>query len=164
MMNKLLRKIRGLVGIGLNWGVLWGAVGAGIGTVIGILNPEVWQWSNPILEWGLGIGAYGFVSGIGFGTLLTLREGRKTLADLSLRRVAKWGVLGAAAVPLLFMGMFEVGTTALDVIGAIVLTGSLGGTFAPISVAIARRSELKAAREADRIIAESDMEAIEGSV
>jgi hypothetical protein len=148
-MGRLLQRLRGLLGVGVTWGALWSLIGGGIGIVIGVLRPEVWQWSNPILEWGLGMGLYGVVSGIGFGTLLTLREGRKTLSDLSLRRVAKWGVLGAAAVPLLFgaLGTFGVGTGVADVLGAMLVTGSLGGIFAPASVAMARRAELSAGGE-----------------
>ena len=117
--------------------------------MIGVVRPEIWEFRNPIFEWALGMGLYGLVSGVGFGALLTLREGRKTILDLSLRRVALWGVLGAAAVPLLFgaLGLFEVGTTVVDVVEAILVTASLGGTFAPASVAIARRAELSAGEE-----------------
>ena len=109
-MKKFFRKLRGLAGVGLTWGTLWGAIGAGIALVIG----------DPILDWAPGMGLYGFVSGVGFGSLLSLGEGRKTLRDLSLRKVAMWGVLGSAAVPLLFgmLGTFEAGTTAVDVIQA----------------------------------------------
>jgi len=156
-MNKLLRRIRGLLGVGLTWGALWSAIGAGIGLVIGIVRPEAWELANPILVWALGMGLYGLVSGVGFGTLLSLREGRKTILDLSLRRVAIWGVLGAAAVPLLFgaLGTFEAGTTVADVLGAILVTAILGGTFAPASIAIARRAELRAAEERELLSAES---------
>ena len=145
-MNKLLQKLRGLLGVGVTWGTLWAGIGAGIGVAIGVVRPEVWEWTNPIFEWAVGMGLYGVVSGIGFGTLLTLREGRKTLSDLSLRRTALWGMIGGAVVPLLFgaAGMFPAGTTLLDVIGAIGVTGFLGATFAPISVAIAKRAELNA--------------------
>ena len=145
-MKAVLRKLRGLLGVGATWGALWGLIGAGVGVVIGLVRPEVWSLTNPIIEWAVGIGLYGFVSGVGFGTLLALREGRSTLLDLSLKRSAVWGVLGAIAVPLLFgaIGMFEAGTTVGDVLGAILVTGSLGGVFAPASVAAARRAELRA--------------------
>jgi len=145
-MGELLRKARGLLGIGATWGGIWGVIGAGVGVVVGIVSPDAWRWTNPIVEWALGIGLYGFVSGVGFGALLALREGRRTLLDLSLRRAAVWGVLGAVAVPLLFgaLGTFEAGTTLADVVGAILLTGALGGVFAPASVAAAKRAELRA--------------------
>ena len=141
-MNRLLRRLRGLLGVGVTWGTLWGAIGAGIGFVLGALNPALWTFENPIVLWGLGMAAYGFVSGVGFGTLLSLRESSKRLRDLSLKRVALWGVLGSAAVPLLFLGFFEAGTTVIDILGAMGVTAMLGGTFAPGAVAIARRAEL----------------------
>ncbi len=144
-MKKFLRRIRGLLGVGVTWGGLWSVIGAVFGLVHGWVQPEIWTWSNPVFGWAVGMGMYGFVSGVAFGGLLSLREGRRTLADLSLRRVALWGVLGAAAVPPLFgvLGLFEVGTTVVDIVQAVFLTGFLGGTFAPTSVAIARRAELQ---------------------
>jgi hypothetical protein len=146
--------------VGVTWGGLWAGIGAGIGAVIGVVNPEVWQWTNPIFEWALGMGFYGLVSGVGFGTLLTLREGRKTLFDLSLPRTAMWGLLGAAVVPPMCgaVGLFEAGTTVADVIGAIAVTGLLGGTFAPASVVIARRAELGAGEERQRLTSDDQTE------
>ena len=145
----LLHKIRGLAGVGITWGALWGLIGAGVGLVIGMVTPGAWDWYNPILTWAFGIGAYGVVSGVGFATLFSLSEGRKTLFDLSLRRVALWGVLGSAAVPLLFSaaGWLPIGTPLVDILGAVGVTGALGGMFAPGSVAIARRAALKAGEE-----------------
>ena len=148
-MGNLIRKIRGLMGVGITWGALWGVIGAGIGLTIGIISPGAWDWTNPILDWAFGIGVYGVVSGVGFATLLSLREGRKTIFDLSLRRVALWGVLGSAAVPLLFnaLGLLPPGSTLFEILGAVAVTGFMGGTFAPGSVAIARRAALKAGEE-----------------
>ena len=137
-----LRRIRGLLGVGITWGMLWAGIGAGIGFVVGLVNPGAWAISNPIIVWAVGMGAYGVVSGVGFGALLSLGEGRKRLRELSLKRVALWGVLGSALVPLLFLGFFDAGTTLADIIGAMVTTAALGGTFAPGAVAIARRAEL----------------------
>lgn len=129
---------------------MWAGIGAGIGLVIGIVEPDVWRWSNPIIEWAYGMGLYGFVSGVGFGTLLSLKEGRKRLFDLSLGRVALWGLLGSAAVPVIFsmLGVFGVaGASVVDIIEAMVVTGFLGGMFAPGSVAIARSAQLKPGEE-----------------
>ena len=146
-MTRLVRRLRGLLGVGVTWGALWSVIGAGIGLVIGIVAPEVWDVSNPILRWTVGMGLYGLVSGVGFGSLLALRESRKTALDIPLGRAAIWGVAGAVAVPLLFgaVGTFEVGTTTAEVLGAILVTGALGGTFAPAAIAIAQRAELRAA-------------------
>ncbi len=147
MLQKVVRRVRGLLGVGLTWGTLWGGIGAGLGFVLGLINPAVWAFDNPVALWGLGMAAYGFVSGIGCGTLLLLGEGSKLLRDLSLKRVAMWGILGSAAVPLLFLPFFEVGTTILDIAGAMGVTAMLGGTFAPGAVAMARRAELAAPDE-----------------
>jgi len=150
-MGNLLRKIRGLLGMGVTWGTLWAGIGAGVGAVLGVLSPELWAVGNPVLDWALGMGLYGLVSGVGFGKLLSFAEGQKTLRELSLRRVAVWGVLGSAAVPLLFaaIGMFPASTTVVDVLQAMLLTSVLGGTFAPGAVVMARRAELAAGEESE---------------
>jgi hypothetical protein len=137
----------------VTWGSLWAVIGAGVGAVVGILSPELWAAGNPVLDWAVGMGLYGLVSGIGFGTVLSLTEGRKTLHDLSLRRVAAWGVLGSAAIPLVFgaLGAFPASTTALDILQAMLVTSVLGGTFAPGAVAVARRAALAAGDEPDRL-------------
>lgn len=149
-MNGFLRRLRGLLGVGVTWGALWSGIGAAIGFVIGVVNPDAWTLANPVVDWALGMGAYGVISGFGFGALLSLGEGSKVLRELSLKRVALWGVLGSAAVPLLFgaFGFFEAGTTLLDVLQAMGVTAMLGGTSAPGAVAIARRTELTAGDEA----------------
>lgn len=153
------RRLRGLLGVGVTWGAMWSVIGAGIGAIVGTLTPDLWMWSNPIVDWALGMGAYGFVSGVGFGGILSLREGRKTLRDLSLRRVALWGLIGGAVVPPLFgfVGLFPAGTTLLDVLGAVGVTGLLGSTFASGSVAIARRAELHAGGEAGLLSESSEL-------
>ena len=157
-MKRWACKLRGLFGVGLTWGAAWAGIGAVVGFVIGIVRPDAWTVTNPIVEWAIGIGLYGLVSGIGFGSLLSVGEGRRTLRDLSLARVAAWGILGSAAVPLVFglLGTFEVGTTVADVVGAMVVTSALGGVFAPGSVAIARRAELQAGSTDQRALESGD--------
>lgn len=147
------RRLRGILGTGATWGAFWGLLGAGVGFVLGVVDPRLWTVTSPVLEWAVGIGLYGFVSGVGFATLLTLREGRKTLHGISLPRVGLWGVLGAAAVPLLFggLGMFDAGTTTADILGAILTTSALGAVSAPTSVALARRAALEAGEAPRRL-------------
>ena len=153
---RLWRKLRGVAGFGLTWGTLWGGIGAVIGFVIGVVRPEVWAITNPVIEWAIGMGLYGMVSGMGFAGLLSIGEARKRIRELSLPRVALWGVLGSALVPLLFgaLGTFEAGTTLMDVVGAVLVTGLLDGTFAPGAVAAARYAEL--AQPEEQLLLESD--------
>ena len=148
-MNGLVRKLRGLLGVGLTWGGLWSVIGAGIGLALGVFAPDAWGLADRVFDWTIGMGLYGLVSGVGFGSLLSLREGRRTIFDLSLLRTSIMGFLGSAAVPLLFgaLSMFEFGTTTAEVLGAILVTGVLGGTFAPAAIAVARREELRAVEE-----------------
>ena len=117
--------------------------------MLGVVAPEAWGWSDRVFDWTIGMGLYGFVSGVGFGSLLSLREGRKTVLGIPLRRAAIWGVVGSAAVPLLFgaLGTFPAGTTATEIVSAMLVTGVLGGTFAPAAIAMARRAELQAEEE-----------------
>jgi hypothetical protein len=60
--------------------------------------------------------------------------------------MAVWGVLGSALVPLGFgaIGAFVASTTWVDILQAMVVTGALGGIFAPGTVALAKRAELEA--------------------
>ena len=158
-MKDLVRKLRGLTGLGLTWGAAWGAIGAGIGLVLGELSPWLWTAGNPVVEWTLGMGAYGFVSGVAFGKLLWFLEGRRTsVSELPLGRTAVWGVLGGSFVPLLFGlgGFFEPGTTAGDVAGAMLVTSALGGLFAAGSVALARRAEVEGEATAAALDASAD--------
>jgi hypothetical protein len=139
-MDDEIRRLRGLVGVGTTWGVAWATIGALIGLVVGVVSPETVAGS--VVEWALGLGAYGLLSGVGFGGLLAYHESRKTVAELSPGRAALWGVLGAVLVPILFglFGFFEIGTTPADVLEAMAVTAALGGTFAAGSVAIAREA------------------------
>lgn len=140
----VLRKLRGALGVGVTWGAAWGVVGGAIGGVIQLLTPGASLFVTPMLGWALGMGAYGLISGFGFSALLALGDGSRRLNELKLSRVAAWGILGSAFVPLAFgfLGFFPPSTTLMDVLGAIALTGSLGGGFAAGSVAAARRAEL----------------------
>ena len=126
---RLARWLRGALGVALTWAALWVLVGLAIYAVIRTVDPgdigpgEGLDRALPILA------LVGFLSGLGFAALLSLVERRRTLRELSLGRVALWGLLGSAAVPLLM------GTDAS--MGG--LTGALGALFAAGSLAIARR-------------------------
>lgn len=145
-----LRRLRGAIGVGLTWATGWGVIGGLIGAAIQIFSPGSALFVNPIVGWALGMGAYGLISGFGFSVLLSIGDGSKRLRELSLSRVAAWGVLGSILVPVGFglLGFFDPSTTLIDVLGAIGVTGALGGTFAAGSVAAARRAELASPDEA----------------
>ena len=132
MRNALLRKTRGLLGIGITWAIVWALFAIVNGFAIGLVQPDsIDPGEGPLLV-GRIIGLIGFLSGLSFGLLLALGERRKTLLNLSLNRVALWGMLGAAA-PLLLTGLPD---------GMMVIMCPLGAACASASVAIARRAAL----------------------
>jgi hypothetical protein len=133
-MNPLLRKLRGVIGTGLAWGAAWAAVMAVAGLVIGILRPEEIGPGEGAIAVGAIMAQVGFFSGIGFGILLAVAERRRTILDLSPGRAAMWGIVAAAAFPLL--------TGRAD---AAFVLAPLGAACAAASVAIARRAELRGA-------------------
>jgi hypothetical protein len=66
-MSTLLRKLRGVVGIGLTWGVLWAAIGATIATIIGIVDPGSFDPGESRVTLSGIVGFVGLVSGVCFG-------------------------------------------------------------------------------------------------
>lgn len=138
-MNKIVGDIRRLLGIGLIWGILWAALAIIIGTVIGVIRPDdIDPGEEPIVLAPM-IGLVGFSCGAVFGSLLSIVERRKTIRELPLVRVAMWGILVSAALPLV-MGKG---------IPEMLVTGPVGAVSAMASVAIVQnwvgwRSRLRA--------------------
>src|SRR5688572_26136797 len=93
IMNMQLRRLVGVAGIGLSWGVAWSAVFVGIALFIGMARPEdIDPGEGPLRISAIGF-VVGFVSGTIFGAILSIAENRKAMSDLALIRVAFWGVL-----------------------------------------------------------------------
>jgi len=134
-MTDLVRRLRGALGIGVTWGVLWAAIGLVLGFVVGLVRPDQIEPGEGPGRIAVVLGLVGFLSGLGFAALLALAERRRTIHELALGRVALWGLLGAATIPML--------TGADPTVGLI--TGSLGALFATASVATARLNALPGA-------------------
>lgn len=128
----LLRKLRGVLSIGLTWAASWVVVGTALGLIVRVIDPDS-------IDPGEGIAmirvfaTIGFISGVGFAGLLSVAESRKTILNLSLGRVALWGILGGAVVPLV-VGLAD----------QLFIFCPLGALSATASVAIARSGELHA--------------------
>jgi len=125
----MLQNLRGVLGIGVTWGILWAAVATSVGMIIGVMDPDSIDAGEEPIVLGLMSGVVGFISGVVFAILLSVAERRKTILDLSLSRVAMWGILVGAALPLL---------TGKD-IRMMLFTGPLGAVSATASVAIERK-------------------------
>jgi len=131
-MNNSLRKLLGVMGIGLSRGPVWGALFATLVLIVRIFRAEDID-PREGLGVALGTGLFvGFVSGANFGIILSFAQNRESILDLAPIRVAIWGTAASAARPLL---------TAVDK-SMIIILGPLGAVCASASVAIARRAEL----------------------
>lgn len=140
-MESLLRKLRGMLGVGLTWGVGWAIVMFIIGSIIGVVDPDsIDAGEEPWRLAGL-VGAVGFISGAAFAAILSSAERRKSLRDLSVSRAALWGAVGGAALPLL--------TTMNN--SVLFNTVPLGAIFAASTIAIARRAALREAEEPEML-------------
>ncbi len=102
-MGVLLRKLKAALGIGSIWGIAAGAVGTVLGGLSGL--PTL----SSILVFGVGAGVAGFILGAGFGGLLSVMEGRRTLDELTANRAALWGLVVGTAV-LLAVGVVGIAT------------------------------------------------------
>lgn len=109
----ILQVLRGVGGLGGIWAGAW----AGMGLVFSLALSVVFglpmgTFASFLLPTMVSWGVSGFLTGAGFGILLTKMERKKTLDELSLGRVAIWGATGGASVSLLVMS-----TTLLLVFG-----------------------------------------------
>ena len=138
-MITLVRRLRGALGIALTWGVLWAPIGLALGLILAALRPGDIDPGEGPGRIAAVFGVVGFLSGLGSAALLSLGEQRKTIRQLSPARVALWGALGAAAIPLL------IGADA----SMALMTGSMGALFAAGSTVIARRAALRDAKPVD---------------
>lgn len=125
----LVRALRGLFGIGLIWGILWAALAMIMGTIIGLIDPDdIGPGEEPIVLAPM-IGLVGFICGVVFGAVVSTAERREPAFDLPLMRVAMWGILVSAALPLVTgKGVPEM-----------LVTVPLGAVSAMASVAIVRK-------------------------
>jgi O-antigen/teichoic acid export membrane protein len=123
-MKKWLRCIRGAVTMGPAWAAGW--------TLVGMLGVVVFYALSPsapdVFDIWIPVFAYpGFLAGVGFSVVLRVAEGHRRFEELSLPRLAGWGVvvglllgvlafaLGTTSVgfPLWLLGVVIFGSTAL---------------------------------------------------
>jgi hypothetical protein len=130
-MHGFLRRIRGIIGTGLTWAAAWIGLGAGLGALAGYPLTH-------LVRIALSNSVGGFIAGASFAVILSVAERRRTLRDLSLKRVALWGAIGGflvTSIPLAF------GAPVAFLLGPLVINGFIGAGLAAGSVAMARRSE-----------------------
>jgi hypothetical protein len=149
-MNRFLRRLRGIIGTGLTWAVGF----AGVQVVLNLLlGAPVGYIPSLALNGAVG----GFLAGGVFAVILSIAERRRALEDLSLRRVALWGGIGAGLLLLVPMPfLLSAGVPVGPVLVSLGLASLIGAGFASGSVALARREETK--------LIEGDSEGIDRSI
>lgn len=89
-MRKLLRRIRGAIGMGLTWAIAWGFVGF----LMEFVDPH-----GRIADIWPAIFAFpAFFGGVFFSVVLGIAERRRKFEELSIRRFAAWGAVAGLAV------------------------------------------------------------------
>ena len=145
---KLLRQLRSALVVSLIWAAAWFPVGVVLGVIKGWVSVPPASGSE-VLFLALWT-ALGACAGALFSALLITLERNRSLADLSSRRLAVWGVLGGAGVPLLGSAVIltvvegiSLSSDAPAIFGVMAILGALCGVA---TLALARRAEPGAAR------------------
>ena len=132
-MKKWLKRIRGVIGMGLSWAAGLGGVGA-----IFILMTDTFSL-GAFLIGAATYAALGFLGGATFSVVLGIVEGRHRFDQMSLPRFAAWGAVGGflVSISLFTLGSgFELGELVGVGLGAFLGAGCAAG-----SLALARRSD-----------------------
>ena len=137
-MKRLLRRLRGALGMGLTWALVWAIVGGGIMEGIVDRNGEILDM------WPQTLAIPGFVGGVVFAVLLWLAEGRRRFDELSLPRFGAWGALVGVILGGLALSAGAAGSVlplwlrAAVIVGPVTLLSAVSATG---SLALARRAE-----------------------
>lgn len=141
-MKRFLRRLRGVIGTALTWAFGWAAAFSLLNVGMAIIG------GYPIRQFALSAlvgGFYGFIAGGSFAVILTIAEGRRTLHQLSLKRVALWGGIGGAVLvvvggAILLGAGFPVDQIAGALLTRLGIVAVLGAGSASGSVALARKA------------------------
>ena len=137
----MLRRIRGAIMLGLLWAVVWLPVGiiAGMAFRWIIVPFRAGDWLFVAIFAGLG-----FMSGTTFGALLSRLERDRTIEGIAPGRLAIWGLLAGAGIPILIC-VVVLAVVPPDVhlarsaYGLFTLLGLLGAATAVTGIALAKR-------------------------
>lgn len=101
-MKSWLRRIRGVVGMGLTWAVGWALVGVLIGVASTVLTGLPWDSFFEIFDAPLpALAVPGFFGGALFSAVLGIAGRRRRFDELSLPRFAAWGAVGGLLLSLI---------------------------------------------------------------
>jgi len=92
--NRLLRRLKAALGIGVAWGAAWFSAGMAI----------FFAGARADVPFPLAFGMFGFLAGTTFSGVLMLAERRRGFRRMSMPRFALWGALGGTVLAGLFGG------------------------------------------------------------
>lgn len=145
-MRTWLRKLRGILGTGLIWGLPGAVVGAVGGVVASVVGGA--PLLGALATGTTIVGGSFFLLGTSFAAAFTLAEGRRTFDQLSPWRAALWGGLAGGALPVLGLVMLEPESAVLlsdpqllaALLAAIGSYGGLGAALAAGTMALAKQA------------------------
>jgi hypothetical protein len=128
-MRKLLRRVRGAIGMGFIWGAAW--------SVAGMMVAAAFRFRADA-PFPLIFGVLGFFAGVIFSAFLALTEGRRGFDQMSLPRFAGWGATGGLLLSALFAKAASLGWG--DVLTIVPTFAAACAVCASGSLAVARRA------------------------
>lgn len=107
MMRRILRKLRGALGTAVTWAFAWAVAGTALTGVLFLFESELgFSVFFEVAPWlALVAGGWGFVGGAVFSVALGTVFRRRRLEELSVGRMAFWGGLAGALLPLTVMSL-----------------------------------------------------------
>jgi len=149
VLRRLRRRLRGVVATALLWGVVWLLPGL----ILGIYRALTLDIDIPMSAglWFRVVGAFsilwtlwGAPSGAGFAVALALAERDRSFSELSFRRFAVLGAIGAGTPSAIFLAVVWLQTRFADLLLPItfvlLLSAVLGAACALGTLALARRT------------------------
>ncbi|WP_353269463.1 hypothetical protein [Gemmatimonas sp.] len=139
-MTKMLRVVRGVLGMATTWGVAWSMLAVSIRIVRHLSHPVEPTWRDLLVNSALPASQYGLVYGAAMGALVGVLIAAtsvrvKSIQGLSMPRV---GVLGA----VVSLGAhFAVTGLTYSGLGLLLLSGTLGFGVSSGTVLVARRAK-----------------------
>jgi len=131
-MGKWLRRIRGVIGMGLTWAAAWAVVGS---------MPRWLFGFNTDAPFPIIFGVLGFVAGVIVSGLLMVTEGRRGFDQLTLPRFAAWGALGGVLLSAVFTRAASLGFG--DALAIVPTFAVACAVCASGSLALARRARMR---------------------
>lgn len=160
-----LKRIRGVIGLGLTWSAGWALAGVLIGATSKLLPFLPWDSFFEVFDAPLpALAIPGFFGGVFFSMVLGVAGRRRTFRELSLPRFAAWGAVGGLLLTLFPFALGAVGLASREGsnigVWQIIATTSvpfifLSAVSASGSLMLARMTEGRESLEASEDVATS---------